>query len=104
MNTRSLRGFTKSSMNSERNVSVSSRSFSVKKNISPSWNERGTCIDVGSEISMPSFSNTDLIISILSCLSSSSTVSSTIDEGSTTPETFCKYASKASSWVFPRPT
>jgi len=61
----------KSSMNSNKNTSVSSRSFSVKKKISPSLNESGTCIVVGSKISNPSFSNVDFIISILSCLSNS---------------------------------
>jgi hypothetical protein len=71
MNTLSLLGTTKSSMNSDKNTSVSSRSFSVKKKISPSLNESGTCIAVGSEIDIPSFSKIDFIISILSCLSSS---------------------------------
>ena len=95
-NTLSLLGLTKSSMNCDKNSSVSSRSFSVKKKISPSLNESGTWIAVGSEISNPSSSNLDFIMSILSCLSSS-TISSTGDDGSTTPETFCKYASNASS-------
>ena len=50
MNTLSLRGFTKSSMNSDKNCSVSARSSSVKKNNSPSLNDNGIWIEVGSEI------------------------------------------------------
>ena len=42
MNTLSLRGFTKSSMNLDKNSSVSARSSSVKKNNSPSLNDNHT--------------------------------------------------------------
>jgi len=65
MNTLSLRGFTKSSMNLDRNSSVSTRSFSVKKNSCPSLNDSGTWTDVGSAIVISFSSKTDFMISIL---------------------------------------
>ena len=63
--TLSLRGFTKSSMNVAKNASVSSCSFSVKKNICPSLNETGTWIDVGSAIEISFSLNTVLISQLL---------------------------------------
>ena len=84
-------------MNSNTNSSVSACSLSVKKKISLSLKDSGTCTEVGSKILISSLSKIDLIISILSDLSNS--VTSPFVEGGvvTTPDNFCRYASNASS-------
>ncbi len=92
--TLSLRGFTNLSTNSETRFFVSSRSVSVKKEISPSWNESGICTDVGFTIVRSCYANNDFAASILAVLSSSKPLVTAVGE---IPETFARYASKASS-------